>query len=132
MTAKGMQFGPGKVQDWLDCGNKNATVDTNHRVLEFIRDTELVAKSVKQVNSVLIEPCYVGENVVIRNSVVGPHVSIGDGSIIEDSRISDSIVQENTTLKKVNFTNSMIGSFVEYHGESHDVSIGDYSTHGKK
>ena len=36
MTKKGKQFIPGKVVEWLDCGNKNATVDTNQRYLEII------------------------------------------------------------------------------------------------
>ncbi|MEQ8521272.1 MAG: nucleotidyltransferase family protein, partial [Vicingaceae bacterium] len=34
MNAKGRKFYPGKVDEWLDCGNKNATVFTNQRVLE--------------------------------------------------------------------------------------------------
>src|SRR5690606_35772927 len=35
MKQKGIKFSPGKVEEWLDCGNKNATVYTNQRVLEF-------------------------------------------------------------------------------------------------
>src|SRR6478609_818944 len=35
MKNKGLQFTPGKVIEWLDCGNKDSTVYTNQRVLEF-------------------------------------------------------------------------------------------------
>lgn len=35
MMAKGMKFVPGKVDEWMDCGNKNVTVETNTRMLGF-------------------------------------------------------------------------------------------------
>ncbi len=38
MKAKGTQFEPGKVTEWLDCGNKNATVFTNGRILSYMHD----------------------------------------------------------------------------------------------
>ena len=72
MKQKGAQLVPGQVEEWLDCGNKDVTVYTNQRYLEFIKDKELVAKSVKVNNSVIIPPCYIGENVELHNSVVGP------------------------------------------------------------
>jgi glucose-1-phosphate thymidylyltransferase len=31
-----MKFVPGKVEEWMDCGNKkNVTVETNSRMLDF-------------------------------------------------------------------------------------------------
>ena len=35
MMAKGMKFVPGQVDEWMDCGNKNVTVETNTRMLGF-------------------------------------------------------------------------------------------------
>jgi len=121
MTAKGMKFSPGAVLDWLDCGNKNATVRTNTRILQYN----------KIVNSVVISPCYIGDHVELKNCVVGPHVSVGEGSKIERSMISESIVQNNSIVKNANFNNSMVGNFVEYLGVPNEKSLGDYSTHGK-
>lgn len=131
MTQKGMKFAPGAVIDWLDCGNKDATVRTNQRILEFNKDKNWVSDSCEQENTVIISPCYIGENVKLKNCVIGPHVSIGSGSVIEKSIISNTIVQENTVVKDANFANSMIGNFVQYYGQAHDVSLGDYSSHGK-
>lgn len=131
MTQKGLQFTPGTVLDWLDCGNKNATVLTNKQVLEFNKEKDWVSKSVQLSNSVIIPPCYIGENVRLVNSVVGPHVSLGDGCTIEHSIIENSIIQSNTTVKNANFHNSMIGTHVEYLGQADEKSLGDYSTHGK-
>ena len=127
MKAKGQKLVPGKVEEWLDCGNKEVTVNTNQRYLEFIRNKELVASSAKIENSVIIPPTYIGENVVVRNSVIGPHVSLGDNSKVTDSRIENSIIQTNTELKEAIFKNSMVGNFVSYEGKARDLSIGDFT-----
>lgn len=127
MKSDGTKFAPGQVIEWLDCGNKDATVNTNQRVLEFIKKDNLIANSVVQENAVIIEPCFIGENVLIKNSVVGPHVSIGENSTIENSVIANSIIQNDTTIRNFNFTNSMIGNKVKINKTIDSVSIGDYN-----
>jgi glucose-1-phosphate thymidylyltransferase len=127
MKKNGGRFFPGKVEEWLDCGNKDATVFTNQRVLELKKGKEqLVSKSLKAVNSVIVEPCYIGENVIIENSVIGPHVSIGENTKISGSVISNSIIQTNAVVQNKIIHNSMIGNFVELKGKKDDLSIGDY------
>ncbi len=128
MKKKGTKFVPEKVTEWLDCGNKNATVNTNQRYLEFIKGEKLIADSATIENSVIIAPCYIGEGVVIKNTIIGPHVSLGDSSVIGDSIIKNTIVQTNTTIRNANIANSMVGNFVTFEGQSQDVSIGDYNT----
>lgn len=127
MKNKGTTFVPGKVTEWLDCGNKDATVYTNQRYLEFIRDQDTVAKSAKIENSVIIPPVYIGENAELYNTVIGPHVSVGDNTIIHDSRIQNSIIQKDTQVSNAHLANSMLGNFVSFKGKSSDFSIGDYT-----
>lgn len=127
MKNKGLNFTPGKVTEWLDCGNKDSTVNTNQRYLEYIKDTQLVAASAKLENSVVIQPSYIGEGVVIKNSVVGPHVSLGNNSVVESSVVSNSIVQENATIKNANISNSMLGNFATFEGKAVDLSVGDFN-----
>jgi glucose-1-phosphate thymidylyltransferase len=128
MKNKGVKFAPGKVLEWLDCGNKDATVYTNKRVLELKRDSsDLKSKTYKTINSTIIEPCYIGENVVIENSVVGPHVSLGSNTVIKNSLIVNSIVQTNTKISFANINNSMIGNYAELKGKAQDYSMGDYT-----
>jgi glucose-1-phosphate thymidylyltransferase len=128
MKNKGTNFEPGKVTEWLDCGNKNATVYTNQRVLEFNKSSKLISDSLKKENAVIVEPCFIGENVQIKNAVVGPYVSLGDNVIVENSIIKNSIVQSGTKINNANIDNSMLGSHVEYKGTADDLSIGDYTT----
>ena len=126
MKQKGVRFTAGAVEEWLDCGNKDATVYTNQRVLEHHKDKGMEANPTLK-NSVIIQPCYIGENVVIENSVVGPHVSIGSNTTIENSRIVNSIIQQDARICDANFKNSMIGNKATYIGKPFDLSIGDYS-----
>lgn len=128
MKAKGAQFHKGEVLEWLDCGNKDATVYTNQRVLEFIKEQELVSKKAVVENSVIVHPCFVDDEAVIRNSVVGPYVSVGKNSVIESSVVKNSIVQSKTIIKNKLIYNSMLGNYVKLEGRMEDWSIGDYNT----
>lgn len=127
MKQKGTKFVPGKVNEWLDCGNYKATVYTNQRVLEHIKNENIVDRSLKNEESKIIEPCFIGKNVVLKNATVGPHVSIGDNSRIENSTISNTIIQTNTTICNSTLNNSMIGNFVRISNNSQELSIGDYN-----
>ena len=130
MKQKGYKFEPGKVTEWLDCGNKNSTVFTNSRILQFMHDAKdkMVDESVLNENSMIIQPSYIGKNVKLTRSIVGPYASIGAGTVIENSVVGNCIIQNDTKIKNAIVSNAMIGSFVEYTGETKDLSIGDYTT----
>lgn len=129
MLQKGMKFYTDQVQEWLDCGNKDATVYTNQRILDIKKDTEqLVSETAIIENSVIIPPCFIGENVVVRNSVVGPFVSLESSVRIEDSRIQNSIIQSDSIVKNAAVENSMLGKNVNYSDKPRELSLGDFST----
>jgi glucose-1-phosphate thymidylyltransferase len=128
MNRKGAVFIPGEVTEWLDCGNKSATVQTNQRYLEFIRGQKLVSDKATITNSVVLSPSYVAEGAVIENSVIGPHVSVGKNTRISDSRVINSIIQENTRISHAVLENSMLGNFVIFEKKPFDLSVGDYNT----
>jgi glucose-1-phosphate thymidylyltransferase len=129
MKAKGYKFEPGKVTEWLDCGNKNSTVFTNGRILQFMYDNKekLVDETVSNQDSMIIQPSYIGKNVKLMRSLVGPYASIGDGCIVENSVVGNCIIQTNTQIKNAVIDNAMIGNYAAYTGESKDLSIGDYT-----
>lgn len=128
MQNKGLKFTPGEVKEWLDCGNKDATVATHGRWLTLNKHVATIDQSLKKVNSTVIEPCYIGKNVELLNTVVGPNVSVAEGTQIENAVISNSIIQKNTQIKNTVLNNSMIGSHVVLHGNCKAISLGDYST----
>jgi glucose-1-phosphate thymidylyltransferase len=130
LTESGVVFKPGTVSEWLDCGNKEVTVHTNQRVLEYDHAAGLSMQdaSAECVNSVIIQPCFIGKNVKIYASVIGPHVSIGANSVVENSVIRNTNIQQNTQISNAIIADSMLGSNVVYKGRSKDLSLGDFST----
>ena len=129
MMQKGMKFVPGKVDEWMDCGNKNVTVETNQRMLGFLdkEGEQMIAESVKQENANIVEPCFIGENVVLKNTTVGPYVSVGANTVLENSTVKNSLIQSNSKISNANLDNAMIGNHVVYNGNFETISIGDYS-----
>ena len=128
MKKKGTKFVPGQVSEWLDCGNKNATVYTNQRVLEFDKGkASLIGKNISMHNSLVIEPCFIGDNVELINSIVGPHASIGANTKVTHSIVRNSIVQHSARLTNANVDNSLLGIGSEVSGKAMDLSISDYT-----
>lgn len=130
LTEAGYTFKPGEVIEWLDCGNKEVTVHTNQRVLEydFERQKMMVSESAQLIDTVIIPPCYIGDNVIIEQSVVGPHVSLGSGTVVRGSVLRNSIIQQESTVLNAVIQDAMIGSHANYTGRAKDISLGDYSS----
>ena len=129
MKQKGAEFYPGKVDEWLDCGNPVAAVHANKRVLEYSTNNES-RKALNTENAKIIEPCFIGANVQLKNCTIGPFVSIGSDTSITNSSIKNTIIQNNTTIVDADLEDSMIGNHVEYKGGKKRISIGDYSKIG--
>lgn len=129
MKQKGLKFVPGEVSEWMDCGNKEITVETNTRILQFAKQEQenLVSESVSLENSRIVEPCYIGKQVVLKNTTIGPNVSLGDGCLVENSNISNSLIQTGTTIRNASLDQAMIGNNAYFDGEFKSISIGDYS-----
>ena len=129
MMKKGMKFVPGQVEEWMDCGNKKVTIETNQRMLGFLEKdgAQMISDSIKKENANIINPCFIGENVVLKNTTVGPYVSISSGTTIENSTVKNSIIQSQSSIKNANLDKAMIGNHVKYDGNFETISIGDYS-----
>jgi glucose-1-phosphate thymidylyltransferase len=127
MKNKGMKFKPGTVDAWMDCGNKEVTLDTNNRMLDYLNGSaELRGSNINLEKSVIIEPCYIGNNVTLRNATVGPHVSLGSGTVVENATVQKSLVQHDTVIKNINLNNSMLGANVVVDGSFTSLSLGDF------
>lgn len=129
MIQKDLTFVPGHVDAWMDCGNKAVTVETNRRMLDFLQEDgeHLIAQTVITENANIIQPCYIGEHAVIKNSTVGPYVSVGEGTVIENATIKNSLIQCHSKIRNANLDRAMIGNHVVFNGTFEAVSLGDYS-----
>lgn len=125
MKNNNIKFESQTVTQWLDCGNKNATILTNKKVLD--KSGSIIANDLQISNSVIIDPVFIGSNVIISNSVIGPHVSVEDNTHIENSVIENSIIYTNSIVRNFNLVNSIIGNHVQISKQSNQINIGDYT-----
>lgn len=127
MLDNGVIFEYQEVEEWLDCGNKDATVYTNRRILDRSNPEHLISKSATLTNSIIVPPCFIDDGAKIYNSIIGPHVSVGKNTKIENSIITSSIIQNNSMIVNANIDNSMVGNYVEYKETYKELNIGDYT-----
>lgn len=128
----GLRFRTGEIEEWLDCGNKEAILYSNERMLEFHRNNGLVSQNALIENSVIVQPCFVGENAIIRNSVIGPYVSVGHNSVVENTIITNSIIQNKSQIKTAVLDYSMVGNSSRYVGSRDELNLGDFSNFSKR
>ena len=129
MMKEGKKFSVGKVSEWLDCGNVKKCISANKVMLSFLQEdrVQLISKKINLVNSKIIPPCSIANGVTIKNSYVGPHVSVGIDSEILNSTISNSIIQCNSIIRNAKIQKSMIGNNCIYDGKGEEINIGDFS-----
>lgn len=129
MISQGAIIKPGEVTHWMDCGNPRATIETNAKILALKQEegVELIHPSVKLENSKIIPPCFIADKVHIKNSTIGPGVSIGEGSYIENAHLKNTLIQNHCYITALNTEEAMIGRHVHYNGNPTFVSMGDYS-----
>lgn len=129
MMEEGYRFVPGKVNQWMDCGNPEITLATNKEMLTLLEkeNAPLVAADVQLKNAKIIDPCYIGPGVVLENSTVGPHVSLGKETVVRNSTLTNCLIQNHTTIENATLDTAMIGNHVQYNGNFTTLSIGDYS-----
>jgi glucose-1-phosphate thymidylyltransferase len=127
MKRKGTKFSTHTIEEWLDCGNKEAVLAANHRVLEIKPEAATIAADAHLENVTIIPPVHIGSGAHIKNSVIGPHVTIGRGCRIQNSVISRSLIQDAGKITAKILINSMLGSSVELLGTAAELSLGDYS-----
>ncbi|MCX7862213.1 MAG: sugar phosphate nucleotidyltransferase [Bacteroidales bacterium] len=128
MKNKGYVLKASPIDEWFDCGNKEATLLTNKRILELSSPDELIMPQAKIVNSVIIPPCFVGIDTIIENSVIGPYVSVGKGTIVKNCIVQNSIIQRYSSIENLLLNESIVGNNSDILGKFKNLNVGDYNT----
>lgn len=116
----GLKIKTGKINEWKDCGNYEALIEANKYLLKKI-DVKTKPKS-----SVIIKPVHIGPGAQIKNSIIGPNVSIGKDAVVSDSRITDSIIGKDAVVLNALLDKSIIGKNAKVNGKSQNLNIGEY------
>lgn len=111
------------VEAWFDCGKKDILLDTNATLLKR-QKTEIIAPK-KMPYTVLIPPVFIAQDAQISHSIIGPNVSIGEGAIIHNSIISESIIGPYAQLENAVLKSSLIGNDASLRGLVSSLNLGD-------
>ena len=125
MIEKEYVFKPQTLENWMDCGTPKLIVSSNSKMLNLLRPEPAEYKKEGKVE--LIEPVYIGNNISISNSTIGPGVTIEDNATIKDSKISSSIIMNNSKISNAEIRNSLIGANTVFDGKFKNIYLGDYS-----
>lgn len=124
LLEKGNVFRPATVENWLDCGTVQSWIDTTTAVLVSGKAESVTAQ---HQNSKIVPPVYIGDGVTIKNSTIGPNVSIEAGAVVEESTLTDTIVNAGGHVRQSVLTNSTIGEHAIASYINGEVHIGDHS-----
>lgn len=111
------------VESWFDCGRKDILLETNAILLKRKDYPQPVAEQLH--NSILIPPVFLGKDVKVVNSIIGPNVSIGQSSLIESSIVRNSIIGSDSHLQAANLESSVIGNDAFLSGSILSLNLGD-------
>ena len=123
MVEKGVEFTTIPVNKWFDCGKKEILLETNAMLL----DKEGYASSnlPNFDGTIIIHPVSIGDDCKITNSIIGPHVTIGNNTQIDSSVIKESIIGSYSSITEIILKQSVIGSDAAIKGRSQSLNIGD-------
>lgn len=123
MIEGGTKFTTFPVDNWFDCGRREILLQTNATLLdrEGYANDDLPAFE----NTIFIHPVSIGKNCQIQNSIIGPHVTVGENTSINYSIIKESIIGSYSKIEEVTLNQSLVGSDAAIKGLSQSLNIGD-------
>jgi glucose-1-phosphate thymidylyltransferase len=108
------------IEACFDCGTRETLLETNRALLE-----KMEASEHHYQDSTVIPPVYIGKDVSISNSVIGPYVSLGDQVTIQSSVIEDTIIDAHSAIRSAILKSALIGQKAEVTGSAHSIDVGD-------
>lgn len=123
MLNQSIKFNLITADQWLDVGNGDVLLSSNALLLKkfggFISPTALIE------NTVIVEPVHIAINCVLKNSIIGPNVTLGANTKIVNSIIDNGIIGTYSELNKMKLSDFVIGSDSSLKGASQTISVGD-------
>ena len=123
MIDKGAKIRVIDVEGWYDAGKLDTLLDTNRVMLEKGHGRTVPCPKGSEIR----EPVHIEENVTLTNSVIGPNVSLGAGSVVEGSTLRDSIIGTKAQIRGSTLTNSVLGDEVIVEGMTGELTAGDHT-----
>ena len=118
MVEAGVAFNIAQVTDWYDCGKQDTWLETNRILLD--------RKGPGGKDPQVIEPCHIAPDAVLKGSRIGPYVSVGSGTLVENCVLSDCVIGDGSRLQDCRLDRSLIGNECILHKAAGIVNVGDF------
>ena len=123
MVSRGTRLCTIEVKSWFDCGKKQILLETNATLLD--REGYASQDLPAFYNSIIVHPVHIGENCDITNSIIGPHVTIGNNTTIDAAILRNSIIGNYSAIRETVLHNSIIGNDTSITGHRQSLNLGD-------
>jgi len=122
MVESGTNFRAFIVDDWFDCGKPEELITTNRHIIEQLHTEP------KGEDCVFIQPVYIAPNAVVKDSIIGPNVTISSGANIERCILSDTVVNPDASMRGCFLSHSLIGIGAVINQSARNLILGDYAS----
>lgn len=111
------------VEGWYDCGKPETLLQTNAILLaRDFADTKY-----QYERTVVVPPVFIHPTSKLKNTVIGPNVTVGENCEIENVVLSNSILGSDSKIKNTVLSDSILGDHIQIEGKVQKLNIGDYS-----
>ncbi len=125
LLQRGLKMRIEKVDLWSDAGTPEALLTTNRYLLDH--ELESTGDWVNLENTIIVPPVFIHPKARVISSVIGPHVSLGENAMVQDSILKDSIIGNGAQITNSSLEGSLIGHHVTITDKSGKVFLGDHS-----
>ena len=127
MIEKKKVFKSQEIETWMDCGTPKLLIDSAKKIMESQIILDEKNSFLKSGNVKITQPVFIGKNVKIKDSKIGPFVSIGDNTDISNSNIESTLIYKSVKVSNADIKNSILGAYSVYDGSNKEIFLGDYS-----
>ncbi len=107
-----------EAKGWYDCGKPETTLESNAILLKKFHEIKSKAK-----NSKIVEPVFIDSDCTIEDSEIGPNVHVSKGCVVQNAKLHDCILDEDSTVKDISLGESILGSNTFIEGEGKDKKL---------
>jgi len=109
------------LEGWFDCGKPETLLATNRHLLKKLQYDRPVE------GSLIRPPAYISSSAQVENSILGPYVSVADGTVIRNSIVEDAIIAEGAEVVDCLLRGSLVGNNAFVQGGLTQLNVGDSS-----
>ena len=116
-----------EIETWMDCGTPRLLIESAKKIMNSQINSEENNSFAKTGKVKIKPPVFIGKNVKIKDSEIGPFVSIGDDTDISNSNIESTLIYNSVKVSNADIKNSILGAYSVYDGSNKEIFLGDYS-----